>query len=127
MIPLQPETQEDFETVAQEVWEGLPEEFRKVVGNLSMQIADFAGEATLMQMRIRNPYELLGLYHGVGLGLENLVLRRRPQWFEDHRVWTPLRWLACYGFVTYGWLLFFYPVGTVWQMTVGPIVAIWGS
>ncbi|HKJ63382.1 MAG TPA: metallopeptidase family protein [Hyphomicrobiales bacterium] len=72
MIPLQPETQEDFETVAQEVWEGLPEEFRKVVGNLSMQIADFAGEATLMQMRIRNPYELLGLYHGVGLPFKSV-------------------------------------------------------
>jgi alginate O-acetyltransferase complex protein AlgI len=72
-------------------------------------------------------FALWGLYHGLGLGLENVIAHRRPQWFEDHRAWTPLRWLACYGFVTYGWLLFFYPVGTVWQMTVHPIVALWGG
>jgi predicted Zn-dependent protease with MMP-like domain len=72
MLPLQPETQEDFESVAQEVWDALPEEFRKVVGNLSIQIVDFAGEATLRQMRIRSPYQLLGLYHGVGLPFKSI-------------------------------------------------------
>jgi predicted Zn-dependent protease with MMP-like domain len=72
MLSLQPETHEEFETAAQEVRDGLPEEFRRVVGNLSIQIADFADEATLRYMRIRNPYDLLGLYHGVGLPFKSV-------------------------------------------------------
>jgi alginate O-acetyltransferase complex protein AlgI len=71
-------------------------------------------------------FALWGLYHGLGLGLENVIHRRRPDWFEEHRIWTPLRWCACYGFVTYGWLLFFYPASTVWEMTAGSIAALLG-
>ncbi len=63
----QPETLEEFETTAQAAWDGLPSEFREVVGNLSIQIADFAGTDTLRQMDIHSRYDLLGLYHGVGL------------------------------------------------------------
>lgn len=73
MLQSQPETHEDFETAAQEIWDDLPEEFRRVVGNLSIQIADFADEATLWHMRIRNPYDLLGLYHGIGLPFKSFA------------------------------------------------------
>ena len=31
-------------------------------------------------------------------------------------------WAICYGFVTYGWLLFFYPIGRVTQMTRALVV-----
>jgi hypothetical protein len=62
-------------------------------------------------------FVLWGLYHGIGLGLESIVNRLRPGWFEDHPIWTGARWVACYGFVTYGRLLFFYPASTVWRMT----------
>jgi predicted Zn-dependent protease with MMP-like domain len=72
MLPLQPETHEEFEIAAQEVWDGLPEEFSRVAGNLSIQIADFADAATLRHMRIGNPYDLLGLYHGVGLPFKSV-------------------------------------------------------
>jgi predicted Zn-dependent protease with MMP-like domain len=67
MFAHQPQTLDDFEAAAQAVWDGLPGEFREVVGNLSIQIADFAGNDTLHQMGIPSPYNLLGLYHGVGL------------------------------------------------------------
>ena len=63
----QPETIEEFEDAAQNVWDNLPGEFRRVVGNLSIQILDFAGADTLHSMRIPDRYGLLGLYHGVGL------------------------------------------------------------
>jgi len=66
-------------------------------------------------------FALWGLFHGLGLGLEGSIRRWRPAWFEDRWYWNGARWLGCYGFVTYGWLLFFYPASTVWQMTVGPI------
>jgi len=67
MVTLQPPTREDFEVAAQAVWDSLPEQFRKVLGNVSVQVADFADSETLKAVRVRDPYNLLGLYHGVGL------------------------------------------------------------
>ena len=40
-----------------------------------------------------------------------------PQLFGPSRPLLLLRWAICYGFVTYGWLLFFYPLDMVVQMT----------
>ena len=68
----QPETQEDFEVAAQAVWDGLPEQFRTVLGNVTVHVADFAERETLKALRIRDPYGLLGLYHGVGLPFKNV-------------------------------------------------------
>ena len=72
MLSRQPETQEEFEAVANEVWGGLPAEFRSVVGNLTIQIVDFADRTTLRAMEIADPYDLLGLYHGVGLPFKSV-------------------------------------------------------
>ena len=63
----QPETQEDFEAAAQTIWDSLPEPFRAVLGNVTVYVADFADAETLKALHIRDPYELLGIYHGVGL------------------------------------------------------------
>ena len=61
------ETREDFERVAQQAWDGLPAAFREIVGNLVIQVVDFADRDTLAHFGMRSPYGLLGLYHGVGL------------------------------------------------------------
>jgi alginate O-acetyltransferase complex protein AlgI len=58
-----------------------------------------------------------GLYHGAGLTVEAGVRRWRPELFRDGPFQKFLGWAICYSFVTYGWLLFFYPLGTVWEMT----------
>ena len=63
----QPRTGENFEVAAQEIWDGLPEQFRAVLSNVTVQVADFADAETLKALHIRDPYDLLGLYHGVGL------------------------------------------------------------
>ena len=68
----QPRSREDFEVVAQEVWDALPEHFREIVGNLSIQIEDFASRDTLDRMSIASPYGLLGLYHGLGLPFKSV-------------------------------------------------------
>ncbi len=73
MFAREPETQEEFETVASQVWDSLPSQFREVVGNLSIQIEDFASRETLGAMRIASPYGLLGLYHGVGLPFKSMM------------------------------------------------------
>ena len=73
----QPGTQKDFEVAAQAIWDGLPEQFRAVLSNVTVQVADFADAETLKALHIRDPYDLLGLYHGVGL--------------PSKSVWDPVR------------------------------------
>jgi predicted Zn-dependent protease with MMP-like domain len=68
----QPTTQEEFETVAQRVWDALPQTFREIAGNLSIQIQDFASGETLRHMGIPSRYHLLGLYHGLGLPFKSV-------------------------------------------------------
>ncbi len=63
----EPSTPEDFEAAAQAIWDGLPEQFREALGNVTLQVADFAEADTLQAMRIRDPHDLLGLYHGAAL------------------------------------------------------------
>ena len=63
----QPSTLEDFEIAAQAVWDGLPGQFRDALGNVTLQIADFADAEVLEALRIRDPLGLLGLYQGAGL------------------------------------------------------------
>jgi alginate O-acetyltransferase complex protein AlgI len=58
-----------------------------------------------------------GLYHGLGLALESSVRRLRPSWFVDGHIRRAIGWLLTYAFVCYGWLIFFYPLGTVVTMT----------
>ena len=62
-----PGTHEDFEVAAQAIWDGLPERFRAMLGNVTVHVPDFADAETLKALHIRDPYDLLGLYHGVGL------------------------------------------------------------
>ncbi|HVN85509.1 MAG TPA: MBOAT family O-acyltransferase [Candidatus Binatia bacterium] len=62
-------------------------------------------------------FALWGVYHGMGLTIEAGIQRVRPGLFSDgwrHRL---LGWAVCYTYVTYGWLLFFYPITTVFKMT----------
>ncbi len=72
MPSTQPKIEEEFQATAQEIWDSLPEEFRAELGNVTVHVADFADAQTLSAMRIRDPYDLLGLYHGVGLPFKSV-------------------------------------------------------
>ncbi|MGO9173948.1 MAG: metallopeptidase family protein [Rhodomicrobium sp.] len=63
----EPATPEDFGAAAQAIWDGLPKQFRNALGNVTVCVADFADTETLRVMLIRDPHDLLGLYHGAGL------------------------------------------------------------
>jgi alginate O-acetyltransferase complex protein AlgI len=65
-----------------------------------------------------------GLYHGMGMVVEAGVRRVAPSLFGDGLLPRALGWLICYAYVCYGWLIFFYPIGTVVRMTKGLLV--WG-
>ena len=64
----QPGTLEEFEEAAQAAWERLPRRFRDALDNVTFCVEDFADADTLRAMRIRDRYDLLGLYHGPACG-----------------------------------------------------------
>jgi alginate O-acetyltransferase complex protein AlgI len=64
-------------------------------------------------------FALWGLYHGLGLAAEAGVRRVRPGIFADGPLQKAFGWLVCYSYVTYGWLIFFYPIGKVLELTKG--------
>jgi predicted Zn-dependent protease with MMP-like domain len=74
--------------IARDALETIPEELRGHVTDVVIRIAEFADDQILDEMGIRDPYELLGLYHGVSLdrksmsdpvpGVDMIFLYRRP-------------------------------------------------
>jgi len=86
---------DDFTALAQQAFASLPDDFRKLAGDVVFQITDFADEETLAHFGMQDPFELSGLYSGVALtqrsvfdpgGLPSMVnLYRRPildEWAE---------------------------------------------
>ena len=60
-------TQEDFEAIATEALATIPEEFRRHVGNVRIQIDDFPSDEVEKEMELDTPFDLLGLYQGTPL------------------------------------------------------------
>jgi alginate O-acetyltransferase complex protein AlgI len=67
-------------------------------------------------------FALWGVYHGLGLVAEAGVRRVFPSLFRDSLLHRVVGWLVCYSFVCYGWLIFFYPIDTLWRMTRGLLI-----
>jgi predicted Zn-dependent protease with MMP-like domain len=74
-------SQEDFLAIAEDAWAELPEAFRRMCGNVVVQVTDFADDATLDHFGMESPYELSGLYHGVDLTQKSVT---HPQAGPDH-------------------------------------------
>jgi predicted Zn-dependent protease with MMP-like domain len=85
----------EFEALAGEEFRRLPEEFRRLCGDLVIRVEDFATDEVLDRMGIADAFELSGLFEGVGLPFQstadsgrmpNVVwLYRRPildEWAE---------------------------------------------
>lgn len=78
----------EFEALAMEVFRGLPEKFRTLCTDLVIQVEDFATDEVLDRMGIESPFDLLGLFQGIGLpfrsdavsgAMPNMIwLYRRP-------------------------------------------------
>ena len=60
-------TNDDIESIARQVLDGLPEQFAQSLGDVVLLVEDFADEATLRSMGIDDPFDLSGLYEGVPL------------------------------------------------------------
>jgi predicted Zn-dependent protease with MMP-like domain len=86
---------DDFAALADRAYAALPDEFRKLVGDVVFQVADFADEEVLEELGLEDAFELTGLYQGVSLAQRSLFdpsptaamvfLYRRPildEWAE---------------------------------------------
>lgn len=58
-----------FELLGRNAFERLPESFRALTGDLVIRVADFAEKAALDDLGLDSPFELLGLFEGVGMTL----------------------------------------------------------
>jgi predicted Zn-dependent protease with MMP-like domain len=56
-----------FEAMARAAWEGMPEDFRALCDDLVIRIADFPDDEVVEQMGLESPFDLLGLFEGLGL------------------------------------------------------------
>lgn len=58
---------ETFERLAAEAYASLPEGFRRLTGDIIIRIADFPEDEALDSLGLESPFDLLGLFQGVGL------------------------------------------------------------
>jgi predicted Zn-dependent protease with MMP-like domain len=79
----------EFEVLAAAAYARLPERFRELCDHLIIRVDDFPTAEVLQEMEIESPFDLLGLFSGVGLShdgaaaesgrLPNMIhLYRRP-------------------------------------------------
>jgi predicted Zn-dependent protease with MMP-like domain len=57
----------DFEELADAAYARLPEDFRALCGHLVIQVEDFPTDDVLDDLKLSSPFDLLGLFSGVGL------------------------------------------------------------
>jgi predicted Zn-dependent protease with MMP-like domain len=78
----------DFEQLAALAWARLPKTFRDLCGNVVIRVEDFPTEEVPHELKLENPFDLMGLYHGVSFekksvmdlprGPDMVFLYRRP-------------------------------------------------
>lgn len=62
----------DIEELAAEAFDGLPESFRQMCGSIVIRVEDFPAQDVQRDMKA-GPFDLLGLFHGVGLAHDQAV------------------------------------------------------
>ncbi len=73
LAALKAPTLADFELLADEAYARLPEEFRALTGTVIIQVDDFPSDEVLEEMEAETPFDLLGLFTGVGLAQDAAV------------------------------------------------------
>jgi predicted Zn-dependent protease with MMP-like domain len=58
---------EDFEAMAATAFQGLPENFRKLCDGVIIHVEDFPDADVIAEMELDSPFDILGLFSGVGL------------------------------------------------------------
>jgi predicted Zn-dependent protease with MMP-like domain len=58
---------DDLEALAEAAYARLPPEFRRLCEGVVIRVDDFPDEETMREMECETPFDLLGLFRGVGL------------------------------------------------------------
>ena len=79
---------DEIEALATAAFRRLPQRFRQLCGNLVIRVEDFPSDDVIEEMELESEFDILGLFHGVGLPFQsesapvqmpNLIwLYRRP-------------------------------------------------
>ena len=62
-----------FEQLARQAFDALPAQFRDLVGDVRIAVADFPDDEALRELGLESPFDLLGLFEGVGLAQSSAV------------------------------------------------------
>ncbi len=66
-------TFDDFAALAEFAFAALPDDFRALAGAVTFAIADFPEDDVLAELKAETPFDLLGLFEGVGLAHADAV------------------------------------------------------
>jgi predicted Zn-dependent protease with MMP-like domain len=69
--PIKAPSLAEFEELAIEVYRRLPAKFRALCDGLVIQVEDFPSDEVADDMELDNPFDLLGLFQGVGLPFQS--------------------------------------------------------
>jgi predicted Zn-dependent protease with MMP-like domain len=69
-------TEEEFEELVSEAIRSLPKKFKEKMENIVVVIESLPSQELLMEMKIKSPYGLLGLYRGI-------PYTRRGIWYRN--------------------------------------------
>ena len=64
---------DDFEVLGRRGFDALPETFRTLTGEVTIAVAEFPEDDVLEELDIESPFDLLGLFQGVGLAHASAV------------------------------------------------------
>ena len=63
----------DIEDIAGQAFEGLPRAFRDLCGDIVFRVEDFASDDVLDDLKAESPFDILGLFQGLGLAHDQAV------------------------------------------------------
>ena len=64
---------DDFVALAEAGFAALPDDFRALAGEVIFAVADFPGDDVLDELKAETPFDILGLFEGVGLAHADAV------------------------------------------------------
>jgi len=64
---------DEFESIAAAAFADLPDHFRALCGDVLIRIADFPDNDVVRGMQLESPFELLGLFTGIGMAEDGAV------------------------------------------------------
>ena len=75
----------EFELLALEIYAHLPDEFRKLTGEIVIQVAEFPTDEIMDDLALETPFDLLGLFEGRGIAEE--AARGVLDWLFTDQKW----------------------------------------